>query len=438
MRTSSKRRRRGRIRPRSMRRSRQPIVSKVRELSPELDWGKVAAAATIAILAVAAFLLVHKTKTTPRPPTTPQATVIADDGSFEAAAIPSVAGLPATLDDVFTRIANRHGSVRRIDVNGDGAITTSVVDLTPHDHGEVLKVPARAAAAVRRNIDALLTSLNTVSTSKPGRSLLSGLQQVRLYDDVGPVIAFTTGLDLNDPLDFRVLGWETDPAKIVVFLRQHDELPDLHGRQLLLVFLPPSGDQPQLRAPQQDYLHRVWTAIGIAAGATVSISNSTSTPSRTLTRTPIVGVPPASGTPIAPTAPGGGSSSRAPMTCVVSSPAYFRPNEAVLIDRADVVSALARCAAKARTGEFGVSVEGHVAEDTDGLSSASLARGAVLARKRARVIASVLTGPLKVPAKAITSISGYGADKPLIRPATDPRNRAVVLTFHAKQKGQQR
>jgi outer membrane protein OmpA-like peptidoglycan-associated protein len=44
-------------------------------------------------------------------------------------------------------------------------------------------------------------------------------------------------------------------------------------------------------------------------------------------------------------------------------------------------------------------------------------------------VVAVLLKELKVPAKAIYKVVGYGRSKPLVQPPTDSRNRAVVVRF---------
>ena len=42
---------------------------------------------------------------------------------------------------------------------------------------------------------------------------------------------------------------------------------------------------------------------------------------------------------------------------------------------------------------------------------------------------AALLKELDVPAKNIVEVVGYGSSKPLVKPGTDPKNRAVVVTF---------
>ena len=51
-----------------------------------------------------------------------------------------------------------------------------------------------------------------------------------------------------------------------------------------------------------------------------------------------------------------------------------------------------------------------------------------LSTQRATEVAALLK-ELDVPAKNIVEVVGYGSSKPLVKPGTDPKNRAVVVTF---------
>ncbi len=42
---------------------------------------------------------------------------------------------------------------------------------------------------------------------------------------------------------------------------------------------------------------------------------------------------------------------------------------------------------------------------------------------------AALLRELKVPAKNIAEVVGFGSTQPIVQPASDPGNRAVVVTF---------
>jgi hypothetical protein len=366
-----------------------------------------------ALCLVAAFALHHQI----HEPPIPTETLVRTNGTFEEAGVV----MPADIDAELTKLGEAHQTVRRIDVNGDGAVNSTIVDLTPREGRQILKVPVRADEAIHKNVNELVKSMNSIQTTAPGRSLLAGLQQAGRYPHDGRIIAFSSGLDLTNPLNVRALGWETDPDRVVAFLDKHGELPKLHGRELHIVLTPTVGDQQQPRQPQLDYLHALWTKIGTAAGASVTVTDGQPATSTSTFRVPIVAIPSAPQTPIEPIRNGSTT------TCVLASPAYFHPDTAALLDKSAVIKALTACAKTTRPGSFDISIVGHVALDLDGLDA-----GSELARQRAEVIGGLLEHDLGVPGSAITSISGVGPSQPLVQPAADPRNRAVVVTFRKK------
>ena len=69
-------------------------------------------------------------------------------------------------------------------------------------------------------------------------------------------------------------------------------------------------------------------------------------------------------------------------------------------------------------------MEGHTA----GVSGADNAFAKTLSTQRATEVAALLK-ELDVPAENITEVVGYGSSKPIVDPSSDPRNRAVVVTF---------
>jgi outer membrane protein OmpA-like peptidoglycan-associated protein len=71
-----------------------------------------------------------------------------------------------------------------------------------------------------------------------------------------------------------------------------------------------------------------------------------------------------------------------------------------------------------------ITVQGHTAAVSGGDP-----QGAIdLSTQRATEVAALLQ-EIGVPAENITSVTGVGDSAPLLQPATDPGNRAVVVTF---------
>jgi outer membrane protein OmpA-like peptidoglycan-associated protein len=102
----------------------------------------------------------------------------------------------------------------------------------------------------------------------------------------------------------------------------------------------------------------------------------------------------------------------------------FRPDAAVLIDPAAAIRNLKPCAQLAAGGNYLIDIRGHTSLDTSGLSA-----GLVLSQKRADVIRDLLHDHFGIPAWAFHKVDGVGPKEPVRRPATDPHNRTVVVTF---------
>ena len=104
-------------------------------------------------------------------------------------------------------------------------------------------------------------------------------------------------------------------------------------------------------------------------------------------------------------------------------PRAVRRRPAALIDKKATLKALKNC-----LGDIDqttkITVEGHTAGST-GPTTTSPRR---LSTQRATEVAALLK-ELDVPAKNIVEVVGYGSTKPLVKPGTDPKNRAVVVTF---------
>jgi outer membrane protein OmpA-like peptidoglycan-associated protein len=105
------------------------------------------------------------------------------------------------------------------------------------------------------------------------------------------------------------------------------------------------------------------------------------------------------------------------------TPALFRPNEAALIDKQATLTALGDCVGTVDPTTK-ITVQGHTAAVPGGDP-----QGAVdLSTQRATEVAALLQ-EVGVPAENITSVVGLGDSAPLVEPASDPGNRAVVVTF---------
>jgi outer membrane protein OmpA-like peptidoglycan-associated protein len=105
------------------------------------------------------------------------------------------------------------------------------------------------------------------------------------------------------------------------------------------------------------------------------------------------------------------------------SPALFVPDEATLIDKSATLTALGECVGTLDSTTK-ISVGGHTAAVTGGDPAVAVD----LSTRRATEVAALLR-ELNVPAENIAEVVGYGDSRPLVEPATDPANRAVVVTL---------
>ena len=264
----------------------------------------------------------------------------------------------------------------------------------------------------------LVDAINGSHGEGTDRSVLAALND--LASPAGsPVWVFSPLLDTRDPLDFRELAFDEDPAAVVKAVKKAKQLPDLKGRQVSFVINPVAGDQAKLSDLQNGYLHAVWEGLAKAAGAKrVEFFDGTGT-TQGQGIGPVVAVPQpddvstdATGTEV---------------VCTLPTPALFVINTPNLIDRDKTLQGLKKCLEKAPEN-YRVVVEGHTSGDPSDNSKGTVE----LSKQRATVVA-VLLKDLDVPAKSIYKVVGYGRSKPLVDPPTDARNRAVVVRFEVLQ-----
>ena len=148
----------------------------------------------------------------------------------------------------------------------------------------------------------------------------------------------SSGLDLVNPDNFRVLNWSVSPQELVATVKKAGDLPALRG-PVTFVLVPPAGPQQQLGQAQKTYLEAVWTALLKASGATsVTFIDATgATASSTAPSAPTVTVPGLPDTPIKQVPAGPGS-----VTCTVPD-SYFVYGTATLINPARTVQNLTSC-----------------------------------------------------------------------------------------------
>jgi flagellar motor protein MotB len=304
-----------------------------------------------------------------------------------------------------------NGSVSVLEVDGDGSTRAKDVDLTPRYGEEIDQIAGRRSLAADANVAAIDAELRTSAATVAGRSLLAGFQAAARLPGRRVIYAVSSGLDINDPLDLRRIGWDTPPAHVVAFLRRADELPRLQGRTVVLSLLPATGEQPQLGQPEKDSLAALWVAILQAAGARVSLAPVDALPATATIAVPTVAVPP----------PATFSDS----TCTVAAPALFVYGTADLVNRDSAVGDLRDCAQVAASGRYTISITGHTSQDPGTGPSG----GGPLSTARAEAVRDLLVNDLAVPAALITQVRGVGASRPLCSPVDAACNRAVVIQY---------
>lgn len=326
--------------------------------------------------------------------------------------------LPKPVTDLVTQAAAASSGFRLVRVDGDGTISSKVIDATPRlPDGEVAKVDARKRDATNTLLDNLKGEINGDGSTVSGESLFGGLQRLANIDTTKPVILIGSLLDTASPFDFRSLGFDADVPELADQLKAADELPKLDGAEISIVVRGTAGDQEQLRTVQNDYRQAAWTTVLKTSGAS-SISFSYpegSTPTVT-TSAPVVPIPPPPSTPVVPQSTPTGT------TCTLLGGTYFQPDKPVLLDRSATVVAIKNCAADIPPGAK-VTVTGFTA-GTDPNSSFAL----TLSQQRADVVRDLLID-LGIAKDDITAFGkGNSNDRPYPKAPDDPRNRCVVIT----------
>lgn len=261
---------------------------------------------------------------------------------------------------------------------------------------------------------ALVDRINAAAGTGNDRSVLAALND--LQSPAGsPVWVFSPLLDTRAPLDFRELAFDEPPTDVIKAVKKAKALPDLKGRSVNFVLNPVAGDQAKPTDLQNGYLHAVWEGLANAAGAKqIEFFDGTgTTPGQGMG--PVIDVP----QPDAVNTTTEGSE----VVCTLPTPALFVINTPKLIDRGKTLEGLKKCLAKAPQN-YRITVEGRTSGDP-----ANNGKGTVeLSKQRATAVA-VLLRDLKVPAKSIYKVVGFGRSKPLVQPPSDARNRAVVVRF---------
>jgi outer membrane protein OmpA-like peptidoglycan-associated protein len=326
-------------------------------------------------------------------PVTVAGSVVSTAGSSNEAQVV----VPAEVSAQWSALGAGNG-VEGVAVAGDGTTTTEPVAVA--DSG--------AATTFAEQV-------NAVQAQQPGRDALAGLDAVASPAG-SPVWVFSPLLDTRGALDMNLLAFDQSPPDVVSAVTAAGELPDLTGREVTFVVTPVAGQQNALSDVQVGYQHAIWEGIAVAAGASgVTFYDGTGTQAGTGT-IPVVATP----DPSDKISSEGSGPTR---TCTLPTPALFLPNEAALIDKQATLTALGECVGTVDPSTK-ITVQGHTAAVGGGDP-----QGAVdLSTQRATEVAALLQ-EVGVPAENITSVVGLGDSAPLVEPASDPGNRAVVVTF---------
>lgn len=389
-----------------------------RGAAPRIWLVGVVLAAVLAVLVAAAAIWSVKRRSEPEPGlggTIVFTAPTANQGAVE---------IGGPLREMLQVAGLAHQSVKLIRVDGDGAVTSSPIDMTPRldnkPDGEPLKVRQRADEAIARSVEKIQATLNESSSKYAGQALFNGLSRIQV-DTSKPVFIYSSGLDTTNPVDFRKLAFDVSPKTLVEDLRSAGEFPALARAAVTFVVTPSSGKQQALRRPQMVYREAVWTALLRAAGsASVRFEYPDGLPSRSTKPAPVIPVPP----PVETRVPPVKTSKPGEKTCTLSASTYFEADKAVLLNRQATLTALRPCVAKIRPTTR-VTVEGHTSSVAKKPNNPV---AVALSGQRAQVVAGVLE-QLGVARSRLT-VKGYGNAKQPFPDPSDPRNRSVVVRFN--------
>jgi hypothetical protein len=340
--------------------------------------------------------------------------------------------LPAAVQQNLLQIGMAHQSIELMRVGYTGDVSTSYVDMTPRTGNSSTDPPLRVAGREGSAIDAKISGIQIAVNSAAGatgggRALFVGLTRITFTG--APVTIISSGLDLANPDNFRILSWSVPPAVLVAEVKKAGALPALRG-PVTFVLVPTVGRQQQLGQAQKDYVEAVWTALLKAAGATSvrfidAVATTASSAAPSALSVPIPALP---DTPI-PQVPIGNNS----VTCTVPD-GYFQFDKADLVDPAQTAQNLTPCINAALAAHATFALDGWASYEgplnAAGQPEFNYAYNITLSNERVQTIADLLVNELGVPQPSITHEIGHGnMDQP---DPNDPRsaaNRVVVITY---------
>ena len=341
---------------------------------------------------------------------------------------------PVEVTELLTSTAQDNGTLLWVKTQGV-ATETVAIDLTPRTgNGDEVKPVESRATRITEILNDFLVEMNGFDATGQ-RSTLAALQGVA--PGTGPVLVAGSGLDTIDPLRFEVLGFDASIDEVVAGLEANNELPKgLAGREVWLVFLPTSGAQAPLRAPDKEYRDLLHRSIVEAAGGNVThILESGAAPAGTGGSAPTVPVPPPPGTftpepeIVRPsTDPGNPDTPPAVVQrCVLPSGVLFHGDNDVLLDESAAKSMVATCLGDGEIDQ--VELIGHTAKIRED-SAPDNPRAMELSQQRADRIARLIIDGFSIDPTRVTA-RGVGATQPLTQPDNDPGNRSVevIVTY---------
>jgi flagellar motor protein MotB len=334
--------------------------------------------------------------------------------------------LPALPDSLIGDLATmakrskRPGDATvRVLSSATGEIITK--DLTPlRPNGQVQHAVADAERQIDAAVEDLAATVANLGANAPGLNLLPLLDQASQLP--GDLHILSSGVTTVAPVDFRVLGWNTNPGRVIDSIARQGRLPDLARRHVTFHGLGiAAGSQPGLPPFARSMVEQLWIGICQRAGAiscTVAHDAPTAAPPLSMLPVPVVPVPTAiteSGCPV--------------WLNLSDSVLHFSPGSAILPANADdalrpIVQAAARCDIQS------IDVAGHIADTGVGDDHDDLAG------RRAQAVADRLL-VLGLPPVQLGAVTGRGASEPVIPNFTAgqfdelkaEQNRRVELTF---------
>ena len=325
-------------------------------------------------------------------------------------------GMPAEVDALARGAAATNQPVSIVRIDGRPAVVEDRVTFASQAQND-----KKRANDLTAWVGSLGTALDRVRATAPEVDQLTALDvAARAVGDGGTVVLLDSGLQTTAPLDFRTSGMlDAQPAEVVAFLTKANALPDLHGKQVVLIG---TGDtappQQQLDTAGRRRLVDLWSAIATAGGA-----SCVQAVTRTVSGTAAEGVPAVSGVPVAAPA----AFNPCGQTVLADGGTVgFTPDTANLRDPAAARQTLADLATILKAGRQRVELIGTTAGAGDGMA---------LSRDRAAAVQRELVA-LGVPDNRITT-RGVGNTWPSREPDLAPdgsllpgpaaRNRSVIV-----------